>query len=994
MKNVYLFFFVMLVLFFVYPKNTFAQSDAWTWVNGDSITFATGIHGIKGVPSAINKPEVRSGTFTWTDSTGNFWMFGGGTTGGLFTNDLWKFNTQTRQWTWVNGDSSAGFHVGIYGTRGVASPTNKPGARESGSSWIDASGNFWLFGGYGISAQNQGHLNDLWKYSPATNQWTWMNGDTLTERFGNYGVMGIQSSANKPGSRENGVPWTDKAGNLWLFGGYGRTASSYPPYLNDLWKYNIATNQWTWTHGDSSGNSLGMYGIQGTPSPANKPSARWGAVSCVDTAGNFWLFGGYGYSNPSISCLNDLWKYNVVTNQWTWMKGSDGSTTISNQYGTLGVGSATTNPGGRERSNMWKDKTGNLWIFGGQDLRQDNLNDLWMYDMMHNVWIWMNGDSIVNVKGIYGNRGIATARSKPGARHGSASWTDTSGNFWLFGGDGFAKRGSLGPLNDLWRYEPNLDYNTLLVTVFLDQNANGIKDAGERLCPYADIKVIKQGVDTFSAHSSTGLFRLQADTGTYVTQAFASRPYFNLVPSADTTSHTTYFNTDTVAFAMQPIIGFKDVSINIIPITALRPGFNALYKILLTNWGIDTASGRFYLVKDSSLIYLTSSVTSTGISGDTIKWSYSKLAPLDTTSVNVFLKVKASPVVRVGDTLRCSANVASLAGETNLQDNENFIAQRVRGSFDPNDKTENHGGKITTTQVTAGDYLQYTVRFQNTGNDTAFNVYIHDTLDNKLDWNTLQILTASHNYQMTMTDGNKCLFTFRNINLVDSGANEPASHGYIVYRIKPKPTVQVGDIINNTAAIYFDYNLPVYTNTEMTTVVAESFPLKLLAFTARKQDKTNLLNWSTANEINVDHFIVERSTNGRDFTAIGTVTATNSGNYSYTDPTTNEKQETLFYRLKMLDKDGQFTYSPIRQININHLQLTIAPNPAHNIVTISGTNLKTIILVDNAGRTVLTKAAGNNQPVEISIGHLPKGLYLLTATTADGNTQSEKLMVK
>ena len=114
-------------------------------------------------------------------------------------------------------------------------------------------------------------------------------------------------------------------------------------------------------------------------------------------------------------------------------------------------------------------------------------------------------------------------------------------------------------------------------------------------------------------------------------------------------------------------------------------------------------------------------------------------------------------------------------------------------------------------------------------------------------------------------DEGKCVWSFNNIYLPDSNVNLAASNGYFTYRIKPKANVQIGDVIKNTAAIYFDYNLPIFTNTEKTTVVAEAFPLKLLSFTAKKQGKANLLNWTTTNEVNVDRFEVERSPNGREF---------------------------------------------------------------------------------------------------------------------------------
>ena len=185
-----------------------------------------------------------------------------------------------------------------------------------------------------------------------------------------------------------------------------------------------------------------------------------------------------------------------------------------------------------------------------------------------------------------------------------------------------------------------------------------------------------------------------------------------------------------------------------------------------------------------------------------------------------------------------------------------------------------------------------------------------------------------------------------------------------------------------------------------------ALPVHLLTFTAQLKENKALLNWQVANEQNFDRYQIERSPNGKDFITLGAVKADNKKEYSYTDKVSSElavvsnqnsqlpTNNSLYYRLKMIDRDGSFTYSPIRQINIKHSTFNIFPNPAHNIVTITGDKLKTITLTDNAGRTVLTKVAENDKTIEIFVGHLPKGLYLLTLTTTSGNTQSEKLIIE
>jgi hypothetical protein len=133
----------------------------WTWVAGGKTGGAT-VFGTLGNAAPGNAPGSRESGTTWTDHEGNLWLFGGN--GGGDLKELWEFNTSTREWTWWGGDET-GLQRGFYGTRGVASPDNIPGARESGAGWVDHEGNLWLFGGVGRDANGQyGWLNDLWKF--------------------------------------------------------------------------------------------------------------------------------------------------------------------------------------------------------------------------------------------------------------------------------------------------------------------------------------------------------------------------------------------------------------------------------------------------------------------------------------------------------------------------------------------------------------------------------------------------------------------------------------------------------------------------------------------------------------------------------------------------------------------------------------------------------------------------------------------------------------
>lgn len=296
--------------------NPASTSRQWTWEGGSQTTGASGVYGTLGTPAAGNFPGAREQAISWSDTSGNLWLFGGyGFDGSTQTtidlNDLWEYSTKTNQWTWVSG-SNVGGAKGTYGTLGAASSTNVPGSREFGSSWIDASGNLWLFGGYGYDANKiRGRLEDMWEFSPSNQQWTWVAGNKQANTSGTYGTQGTPAASNTPGARNGGVTWVDTSGNLWLFGGNGYDSSGTLGELNDLWKFSPTTKQWTWVSGSNKVNGTGVYGTEGTAAAANFPGSRDSGISITDKSGNFWLFGGYTGSSKGADsiALNDLWRY-------------------------------------------------------------------------------------------------------------------------------------------------------------------------------------------------------------------------------------------------------------------------------------------------------------------------------------------------------------------------------------------------------------------------------------------------------------------------------------------------------------------------------------------------------------------------------------------------------------------------------------------------------------------------------------------------------------
>jgi N-acetylneuraminic acid mutarotase len=431
----------------------------WVWQGGFSTVNASGVYGTQGAASASNVPGARFSASSWTDSSGNFWLFGGSgydSTGGAgYLNDLWQYSPSTGLWTWVsggNGDNASG----LYGTQGTASASNEPGARYAASSWIDSSGNLWLFGGIGCdSSGTVGKLNDLWEYSPSSNEWTWVSGGNVADAAGVYGTLGAAAAGNVPGARYAASSWIDATGNLWLLGGYGYDSTGGVGALSDLWQYSPITKVWTWISGGNAHNSAGVYGTLGTAAAGNVPGARQAANSWIDSSGNLLLFGGYGYgSTGDLGYLNDLWQYSPSTGLWTWLSGGNGNN-ASGIYGTLATAAAGNVLGARQAASSWIDSSGDLWVFGGvgYDSTGDagNLNDLWQYSPSTKEWTWISGGNAANATGAYGIQGTASGGSVLGGRYSASSWIDSTGNLWLFGGAGYGATGN-GYLNDLWQF--------------------------------------------------------------------------------------------------------------------------------------------------------------------------------------------------------------------------------------------------------------------------------------------------------------------------------------------------------------------------------------------------------------------------------------------------------------------------------------------------------------------------------------------------------------
>lgn len=442
-----------------------AQSGTWTWVNGSNTLNPPPVYGTQGVPGAnVTPPGFYEAAF-WRDLQGNFWIFGGLDDNHIETSDLWRYNPSTNQWTWMKGPGIEA-QPGVYGTMGVpAAANNPPSCGYASHSWTDQNGDLWLWGGYCYDAGTYDGVNALWRYNIASNEWTWMKGSsTAAGSLDNYGSLGVESSSSTPGGRfEGNDDWVDASNELWFFGGEGNSFEFY----NDMWKFDISTNNWAWMNGPQGTSNVGSYGSEGVESATNVPPCRGACTRWQDNAGNFYLFGGINFSLDLD--YSDIWRYNTATNRWTWIAG-DNTPGSPGDYNTYCTNNGKTGPGARyENRTPQVNGCSHAFIsFGGfTNTTDDTYNDLWIFNVNTLEWRWGSGPGTLDGLGHYGTLGVPSVNNLPPARGGSSGFLDDQGNFWLLGG---MTNGGTGKYNDLWKYTPD-------ATCFATALSGGIQTA-------------------------------------------------------------------------------------------------------------------------------------------------------------------------------------------------------------------------------------------------------------------------------------------------------------------------------------------------------------------------------------------------------------------------------------------------------------------------------------------------------------------------------------
>ncbi len=382
---------------------------------------------------------------------------------------------------------------------------------------------------------------------------------------------------------------------------------------------------------------------------------------------------------------------------------------------------------------------------------------------------------------------------------------------------------------------PNIGSGDYCVSgnVYLDENENGIKDINEFSLSSQEILILPDSI--YTGTDENGNYYFRTSSGSYEVKLLTKD---NWQLTTDSVSYKVIVNnSDTSGFDFG-IKGINEETKLETYITSLDGGrcsqaspFYLTYK----NIGTTVSSGLLTLNVDEKLKDILSSESAyDSVSTDTsfVYWNYTNLKPFE--ERRIILNITMPDFTAMGDTL---ISYSTIDNGITVQ-NSDTSKVLVTCSYDPNDKLVYPEGVYEENYVLMDETLNYTIRFQNTGNDTAYHVIVIDTLDSSLDLNTFEVLSSSHNLQTSYTKDGIVEFRFDSIMLVDSTTNQPESQGFVKYKIKAKSGLDDNTVVKNTGYIYFDSNPPVITNTTINTMTYNISKLKVEE-QAKQKDKVN-----------------------------------------------------------------------------------------------------------------------------------------------------------
>lgn len=566
----------------------------------------------------------------------------------------------------------------------------------------------------------------------------------------------------------------------------------------------------------------------------------------------------------------------------------------------------------------------------------------------------------------------------------------------------FINGGAVVNVNSYCSFNGGGNYNTINGKVKLDMNNNGcdVSDAGMGYVPVSFSNSITGEVFTNYTYEN-GNYSFYTYNGNFTVSPSFPNPYFSLSPATANVVFPAANNlTDTKNFCIAPNGNHNDLEISFLPgPMPARPGFQAGYWILYKNKGTTTASGNIQLnFNNTKMTFNMASLSTSSQNAAQLTWNYTNLQPFQSGAILVTFDILPPPVNNVNDTISFSGSINPVSADETPGNNNFAIVQPVTGSWDPNDIQCLEGAKINLASLTKP--LHYVIRFQNTGTDTAFNAVVADVLSDKYDWSSFEFTGSSHPCAVKQK-GNKLEFIFQNIKLPHEAIDPDGSHGYVAFRIKPKSNLIIGDSLNNEAAIYFDFNLPVITNKVVTVVSPIStLATKIESFSLKCTEQENILTWKAAAEGDLV-FDVERSADGIHFNSINTLAETEEQCRLPINFTDNKPLNAFnYYRIRMTDAHAAIYYSKIllaqkikQGLEIN----AIVNNQAYATIYLNSPRRQSILIkMTSADGKIIFKqnkniTAGFNQ-VNLSLNNIAHGVINVQVYASDGQIITKRFL--
>jgi uncharacterized repeat protein (TIGR01451 family) len=378
--------------------------------------------------------------------------------------------------------------------------------------------------------------------------------------------------------------------------------------------------------------------------------------------------------------------------------------------------------------------------------------------------------------------------------------------------------------NEGMRFDPgmgNFVNNVVTGKVFQDLNSNCIPDSNE--LGIANRPILANGGDFYTYTDANGNYNLHVDTGNYSISEIPPLYYAVSCPSTGVYSlnfpaqfDTSYNNN----FSDSILFYCSDLMVDI-GTTNMSRCMTEWVGIHYCNLGTvaDTAAVINFTLNDS-IQFLSSPANITSLGNNNYQVLIGNVNPGQCGNIAFQVQIGCDTT----GTIYCmNATIAgAVTYDCDTINNASTDCHALIGAFDPNDlqvaaQNFNQEGFVMADDIDDNDELTYLIRFQNTGNDTAYNVKIKDLLPQELNPATIVPGAASHNYNWLVLNG-QLIFDFLMINLPDSFTNEPLSHGFVKFKIQQNAGNLPGTVITNQAGIYFDFNAPIITNQTFNTI--------------------------------------------------------------------------------------------------------------------------------------------------------------------------------